>query len=60
MRSSNLKHIDITAQIEAFFTNGGKIAQCPEGNCIRENDGLTPRQMDKQSYAARQEREAVK
>ena len=60
MRSSTLKQLDITAQIEAFFAKGGKVKECPYGTIIRDNDGMTPRQIDQRTYAARMEREAAK
>jgi len=60
MRQSTLKALDITAQIEAFFTNGGEVKTADYGNAVNENDGETWQQQNRRRWAARQEREAAK
>ena len=61
MRSeTRIKVLDITAQIEAFFQNGGAIKQCPAGSAIRDDDGLSPRQIGEQTYAVMMDKEAAK
>lgn len=60
MRQSTLKALDITAQIEAFFQNGGAVKQCPAGSAIRDDDGLSPRQIGEQTYAVMIDKERAK
>jgi len=61
MRSeTRIKALDITAQIEAFFQSGGAVEQCPPGNCVRDNDGMTPRQIDQRTYAVMIDKELAK
>lgn len=60
MRQSTLKNLDITAQIEAFFANGGVVKTCPYGTVIRDNDGMTPRQIDQRTYAVMIDKERAK
>lgn len=60
MRQSTLKSLDITAQIEAFFQSGGAVKQCPAGSAIRDDDGLSPRQIGEQTYAVMMDKEAAK
>lgn len=60
MRSSNLKQLNISEQIEAFFANGGKAKTAPLGDGLRPDDGETWQQQNRRRWAARQEREAAK
>ena len=55
-----MRSLDITAQIEAFFQKGGAVEQCPPGNCVRDNDGMTPRQIDQRTYAVMKDKGAAK
>jgi len=61
MRSeTRIKALDIAAQIEAFFANGGEVKQYPPGTAIRDNDGMTPRQIDQRTYAVMIDKERAK
>jgi hypothetical protein len=61
MRSeTRIRSLDITAQIEAFFQNGGAVKQCPAGSAIRDDDGLSPRQIGEQTYAVMIDKERAK
>ena len=42
--------------VEEFIKLGGQIKQFPPGNSLRENDGMTPQQIDKQKWAVRVEK----
>ena len=37
--------------VASFLANGGRITQCQPGSAIRDNDGMTPRQIGQQTYA---------
>jgi hypothetical protein len=50
----------MTDYITEYLTQGGKITQCPPGNSLRENDGMTPQQIDKQKWAVRMEKQIDK
>ena len=61
MRSeTRIKALNITKQIEAFFQNGGAVKQCPAGSAIRDDDGMSPREVGKQTYAVMREKEQAK
>ena len=45
--------------ITEYLTQGGKITQCPPGNSLRENDGMTPQQIDQQKWAVRMEKKTA-
>jgi len=55
-----MRSLDITAQMEAFFQNGGAVKQCPAGSAIRDDDGLSPRQIGEQTYAVMIDKERAK
>lgn len=57
MRSeTRIRSLEITEQIEAFFAKGGLVQQCPAGSAIRDDDGLTPKQIDQKTWAVRMEK----
>jgi hypothetical protein len=61
MRSeTRIKALDITAQIEQFFAQGGIAKTAPLGDGLRPDDGETWQQQNRRRWAARQEREAAK
>jgi len=60
MRQSTLKALDITAQIEQFFAQGGIAKTAPLGDGLRPDDGETWQQQNRRRWAARKEREAAK
>jgi hypothetical protein len=57
MRSeTRIKKLEINDQIEAFFAKGGLVQQCPAGSAIRDDDGMTPKQIDQKTWAVRMEK----
>jgi len=42
--------------VEEFIKLGGQIKQFPPGNSLRENDGMTPQQINCQQWAVRVEK----
>jgi len=45
--------------VEEFIKLGGEIKQFPPGNSLRENDGMTPQQIDQQKWAVRMEKKTA-
>ena len=43
----------MTDYVNRFLKAGGQVTQLPPGNSLRENDGMTPQQIDKQKWAVR-------
>jgi hypothetical protein len=57
MRSeTKIRSLKINDQIEAFFAKGGLVQQCPGGSAIRDDDGMTPKQIDQKTWAVRLEK----
>ena len=46
----------MTDYVNEFLKAGGQVTQLPLGNSLRENDGMTPQQIDKQKWAVRVEK----
>ena len=46
----------MTDYVNEFLKAGGQVTQLPFGNSLRENDGMTPQQIDKQKWAVRVEK----
>ena len=42
--------------VNEFLKAGGEITQLPPGNSLRENDGMTPQQINYQQWAVRVEK----
>ena len=49
----------MTDYVNEFLKAGGQVTQLPFGNSLRENDGMTPQQIDKQKWAVRTEKKTA-
>lgn len=57
MRSeTKIRNNDSADMVASFLANGGRITQCQPGSAIRDDDGMTPKQIGQQTYAVRQEK----
>jgi hypothetical protein len=58
MRSETKIKMPFNADLVAsFIAQGGRITQCQPGSAIRDDDGMSPRQIGKQTYAVRQDKQ---
>lgn len=57
MRSeTKIRNNDSADLVASFIANGGRITQCQPGSAIRDDDGMTPRQIGQQTYAVNLEK----
>ena len=58
MRSETKIRNNSSADLVALYLEqGGRITQCQLGSAIRDDDGMSPRQIGKQTYAVRQDKQ---
>lgn len=57
MRSeTKIRNNNSADMVASFLANGGRITQCQPGSAIRDDDGMSPRQIGQQTYAVRKDK----